>query len=278
MTEPINPDPARVLEANVLFHTALAEDYDRNQPHFRPENVARVTAILQRMAEETGGGSLIDLGCGTGFVINIAKRFFRRVVGVDITEAMLDRVDLSGGNVEVCLATTDAVPFEDEEFDACTAYGYLHHLYDLGPTFRESARLLRSDGQFFSDQDPNFHYWEHLTGLQRSGLTGFVAREVKAVMETAGEAAEETSLSQDEVSLAEYQKMRLGGFKADQVVELLTASGFATASYRYEWFLGQGVVLHEQGASAARVVENYLREALPATEQLFKYVSFSATK
>lgn len=278
MTEPIRPDPARVLKANVLFHTALAEDYDRNQPHYRPENVARVTEILQRMAEETGGGSLIDLGCGTGFVINIAKRFFRRVVGVDITEAMLDRVDLSGGNVELCLATTDVVPFEDEEFDACTAYGYLHHLYDLGPTFSEAARLLRSDGQFFSDQDPNFHYWEHLTALQRSGLTGFVEREVKAVMETANQAAEETSLSQHEVSLAEYQKMRLGGFKADQVVELLKASGFATASYRYEWFLGQGVVLHEQGTSAAGVVENYLREALPASEQLFKYVSFTATK
>lgn len=278
MTEPIQPDPARVLDANISFHTALAEDYDRNQPHFRPENVARVTEILERLAEETGGGSLIDLGCGTGFVINIAKRLFRRVVGVDITQAMLERVDLSGGNVELCLATTDSVPFEDEEFDACTAYGYLHHLYDLGPTLRESARLLRSGGRFFSDQDPNYHYWAHLTALRRPGLEGFVEREVTAVLETADQAAEETSLTPDEVSLAEYQKMRLGGFKPDQVAELLMTSGFAAARFRYEWFLGQGVVLHEQGAHEAAVVENYLREALPATEHLFKYVSFSATK
>lgn len=278
MIEPTQPDPARVLNANISFHTALAEEYDVTQPHFRTENVARVTEIIRQMADETGGGSLIDLGCGTGFVINIAKSFFRRVVGVDITPAMLDRVDLTGGNVEVCLATTDAVPFEDGEFDACTAYGYLHHLYDLGPTFREAARVLRSGGRFFADQDPNYHYWAHLSALQHPGLTRFVEREVGAVLETADQIAGGTSLTAEEISDAEYQKMRLGGFKADQVAELLEASGFGTASYRYEWFLGQGVVLHEQGEAAASVVENYLREALPASKHLFKYVALSATK
>lgn len=279
MSEPTPPDPANVLEANIAFHAALAADYDRNQPHFRPENVARVTEIIERMAAETGGGSLVDLGCGTGFVINIAKRFFRRVVGVDITPAMLDRVDRSGGQVKLCLATTDAVPFTAGEFDACTAYGYLHHLYDLEPTFREAARLLRPGGRFFSDQDPNYHYWEHLTALgQRPDLSGFVEREVRAVTEMDEQSAAETKLTPEQVRLAEYQKMRLGGFKADEVVALLRASGFGSASYRYEWFLGQGKVLHERGAPAAELIEAYLREGLPATEHLFKYVSFFATK
>jgi len=278
MSQLTPPDPANVLEANIAFHTALAADYDKSQPHFRPENVARVTEIIERMAAETGGGSLVDLGCGTGFVINIAKRFFRRVVGVDITPAMLDRVDLSGGQVEVCLATTDAVPFADGEFDACTAYGYLHHLYDLEPTFREAARLLRPGGQFFADQDSNYYFWERLTALaERRGLSGFVEREVKAVTETDEQVAAETELTADQVSLAEYQKMRLGGFKADEVVALMRASGFGSASYQYEWFLGQGKVLHEQGAPAAELVEAYLREGLPATEHLFKYVSLFAT-
>lgn len=273
------PTPDNVLAANISFHTALAEDYDHNQPHFRPENVERVDLILQRLAEETGGGSLVDLGCGTGFVMNLAKRHFKRVVGVDITPAMLDRVDMSGGNVEVCLATTDSVPFEDGEFDACTAYGYLHHLYDLGPTFREAARLLRGEGRFFSDQDPNHHYWECLSCLKgRSDLDGFVEREVLAVTETDEQAAAETNLAADEVRLAEYQKMRLGGFKADEVVGLMQASGFSHAEHRYEWYLGQGAVLHQQGAAASDVVEAYLRNALPASEVLFKYVSFYATK
>ena len=277
MTEPV--DPARVLEANIAFHTAMAEDYDQSQPHFRPENVERVTEILRRMAEQAGGGSLLDLGCGTGFIINIAKRFFRRVVGVDITQPMLDRVDRSGGNVELVLATTDAVLLPSGSFDACTAYSYLHHLYDLRPTLREASRLLRDGGQFYADQDPNHHYWTHLSALRaRPGLTGFVKREVSAVTETAEQAAVETKLPPDEVTLAEYQKMRLGGFRADDVVALLRESGFQSAEYRYEWFLGQGSVLHQQGAPASAVVEAYLRDALPASEHLFKYVSFFAVK
>jgi ubiquinone/menaquinone biosynthesis C-methylase UbiE len=268
-----------VLAANIAFHTALAEHYDRNQPHFRPENVERVDGVLRRMAEETGGGSLVDLGCGTGFILNLAKRYFARVVGVDITPAMLDRVDMSGGNVEVCLATTDSIPFEDGEFDACTAYGYLHHLYDLRPTFHEAARLLRPGGQFFSDQDPNHFFWELLGPLKgQADISGFVEREVAAVTETDERAAAETNLSADDVRLAEYQKMRLGGFRASEVVALLKVAGFSRAEHRYEWYLGQGTVLHQQGASTNEVVETYLRDALPASSHLFKYISLYATK
>lgn len=276
MTE---PTPEEVLAANIAFHTALAEDYDRNQPHFRPENVERVDAILRRMAEQTGGGSLVDLGCGTGFVLNLAKRHFGRVVGVDVTPAMLERVDTSGGNVETCLATTDALPFADGEFDACTAYGYLHHLYDLGPTFREAARVLRPGGRFFSDQDPNDLYWQHLSGLAgQADLDGFVQREVISVVETDELAAHETHLSAAEVQLAEFQKMRLGGLHAEDVVEKLRGAGFAEAEHRYEWYLGQGVVVHERGAETNETVESYLREALPASAPLFKYVAFYATR
>lgn len=271
--------PEEVLAANVAYHTALAADYDRNQPHFRAENIERVESIIQEMAAATGGGSLVDLGCGTGFLINIAKTYFDRVVGVDLTPAMLERVDTSGGNVELCLASTEAVPLEAGAFDACTAYAYLHHLYDVRPTLGEAARLLRPGGRFFSDQDPNRAYWQHLEGLNGcADLAGFVEREVTAVTRTDEQAAAETNLSVDEVRLAEYQKMRLGGFRPADVLEQLRAAGFREASLRYEWFLGQGAVLHHQGAAVAETVEDYLRRALPASELLFKYVSFSATK
>src|SRR5947209_3715149 len=276
--ESSEPTSDEVLAANISFHSALAQDYDSNQPHFRPENVARVEGIVRRLAEETGGGSLVDLGCGTGFVLNIAKRYFDRVVGVDITPDMLQRVDTTG-NVEVCLANTDSVPLPDGEFDACTAYGYLHHLYDLAPTLREAARLLRPGGRFFSDQDPNQAYWAALAPLAgRPELTGFVAREVTAVTETDEVAAAQTDLSPAQVRLAEYQKMRLGGFSAADVVDLFESSGFSHAEHRYEWFLGQAVVLHDQSEKASGVVESYLRAALPVSAPLFKYVSFYATK
>jgi ubiquinone/menaquinone biosynthesis C-methylase UbiE len=269
----------QVLAANIAFHTTLADDYDKTQPHFRPENVERITSILERLAEETGGGSLLDLGCGTGFVLNIARGIFDRVVGVDVTQAMLDRVDTSSGNVELIRGTTDQIPLPDETFDVCTASSYLHHLYDLEPTLREAHRLLRPGGRFFADQDPNRAYWAQLAAFaHRDGLEGFVAREVAAVNETDEQIASTTDLETTDVRLAEFQKLTLGGFDADDVAAQFRRAGFSSAAYTYHWFLGQGPLLHGEGPEAAAVVESYLRAALPASASLFKYISFTATR
>lgn len=273
------PSHQRVLEANIAVHTAMAADYDRTQPHYRPENVARVSEALRLLADETGGGSLLDLGCGTGFIINIAKSHFRRVVGVDVTQAMLDRVDTSGGNIELWNGRTEDLPYADGEFDVCTAYSYLHHLPDLRPTLAEAARCLRVGGRFFSDQDPNRAFWTLMTTLRGSPVAeGFVAREVSAVTHTAEDQAAEAGVGADEVALAEYQKVYLGGLDPHDVIEAFRDCGFASAAVRYEWFLGQGKVLHEQSSQHAAVVENYLREALPASAPLFKYLRFDAIR
>jgi SAM-dependent methyltransferase len=273
------PEASRILEANVAVHTAMADDYDQTQPHYRPENVSRVTETLRRLADETGGGSLLDLGCGTGFVLQIAQGLFRRVVGVDITPAMLERVDRAGGNIELWQGSTEELPYADGEFDVCTAYSYLHHLADLRPTLSEAARCLRDGGRFFSDQDPNRAFWSLMASLSGAAdVTGFVAREVNAVLNTAEDGASEASVSADQVALAEYQKVYGGGLDPSEVIDTLRSSGFRSASVRYEWFLGQAKVLHQQSEADARVVETYLREALPASVPLFKYVSFVATK
>lgn len=269
----------KVLQANIAYHSALAKTYDAKQPHYKPENITRVESILAGITHQTGGGSLIDLGCGTGFIINIAKKYFRTVVGVDITPLMLKRVDTRGGQIERCLAETDQLPFRDNAFDACTAYGFLHHLHDLGPTLSEAYRCLRPGGIFFADQDPNYHYWWLMDSLKgRGDLKEMVQREVRSVVYVSEDISKETGLSVEEISLAEFQKMEEGGFDPDRVISLMREVGFHALNYRYEWFLGQGNVYHQQSVEDVRVIENFLREALPATRHLFKYLSFYAEK
>jgi ubiquinone/menaquinone biosynthesis C-methylase UbiE len=86
----------RVIDANIAVHSKLAADYQACEPHFRAENVEKVTKRLAALVAETRAESLLDLGCGTGFIIAIAKQHVSRIVGVDVTQAMLDRVDRSG--------------------------------------------------------------------------------------------------------------------------------------------------------------------------------------
>jgi SAM-dependent methyltransferase len=201
------------------------------------------------------------------------------VVGVDLTAAMLAKVDRSSGNIEVFETDTATLPFPDDTFDVCTAYSFLHHLYDLRPTLREAFRCLRPGGSFFSDADPNRAFWQSMVDLRReSELSGVVAREARSVLDAGREIAESTGLSPETVALAEFQKISLGGLDAEGTADLIRSVGFSTVDFRYEWYIGEGKAIHERSPRDADMIGDHLRDMLPATRALFKYISFRATK
>ena len=82
-----------VLQANIAVHSKLASVYRTTEPHFRAENVAVVDACLGAVVAATNAQRLLDLGCGTGFMIDVAKKHVREIVGVDVTRAMLDEIE-----------------------------------------------------------------------------------------------------------------------------------------------------------------------------------------
>ena len=46
----------------------------------------------------------------------------------------------------------------------------------------------------------------------------------------------------------------------------------------FEWYAGQGKILHGVSAQAAAMVDDYLRQALPLSRGLYKYLRFRAIK
>lgn len=276
-------DKANILKANIDFHTALARDYDATQPHFLPENVSRVEQLLSSFAARTRGSgepTLLDLGTGTGFIVNIAKRHFGHIIGVDATPAMLEKVDRSGARIELHTGNTESMDFiPDGSARVVTAYGFLHHLFDLTPTIRESFRCLSPGGVFYSDQDPNSYFWDLMHRLQgRDDLPPIVARELSSVTEMIDDIARDAGITSETVQLAEFQKVKKGGLDPDQVVALLKREGFRTAEARFEWYLGEGQIRRMQGPEIQERIGAHLRSLLPATRHLFKYVAFVAEK
>ena len=287
MTEPHLTDPlyGRVMQANVELHSTLAAAYNTNEPHFRPENVAKVEARLEPIFAETAAKRLLDLGCGTGFMIDIAKRHVAEIHGVDVTPAMIERVDTSG-DAEIVLHLGDSGSFEPQmgAFDVVTAYSFLHHLGDVTPTLRTAFKALRPGGKLFVDLEPNSEFWAAIGALQRDGsFDEIVSREIEMVSFKDEDIRRQFGVDEETFNLAEYGKST-GGFSDATMRPKLLASGFSQVEFFYTWFIGQGQMINDsriprgEATARAETVDELLQRALPLSRELFKYIGFVATR
>ena len=276
------PTPDEVIEANIQVHTRMAESYNRNEPHYRPENRAKVRGRLEEMRRRFGGARLLDLGCGTGFIIDLAKELFDAIDGVDITQAMLDRVDLSSGNVRLHRCVAEALPFADATFDLVSAYAFVHHLKDYSMALREALRVLKPGGGFYIDLEPNRLFWAAMVRLEQgagaSPYSDIVLREIDAVLHRDDGVQDEFGIDKEVFNRAEYTKAVLGGIDPWAFRDECLRLGFRSCDISFEWFLGQGAVMHQQSFEAAATVEAYLRRILPLSADCFKYLQFVLTK
>ncbi len=270
-----------VVQANVDVHSQMASTYDQKEPHFRPENQAKVRGRLESLRNRAGKSRLLDLGCGTGFILRLAHDLFTKLDGVDVTQAMLDRVDLSSGNITVHNCIAESTPFEDGAFDAVTAYSFLHHCEDHRRVLREAFRVLKPGGMVYADLDPNKLFWDQMLSIAdapRNTLSALVLTARDSVLETDAKVEREFGIPKETFQKAEYSKAMLGGIDPRTIVSDLLGIGFSSAQVDLDWYVGQAYVMHNQSFADADTIDAFLRAISPLGDSLFKYVRFTATK
>jgi SAM-dependent methyltransferase len=212
-----------------------------------------------------------------------------RVVGVDVTRAMLDRVNTTGpATIELVEHDTGSYAVIPESFDLVTAYSFLHHLYDVKPTLATAARALRKGGKFYADLEPNFYFWEAIAKLEAATpshtLDPIVTREIGAVEHRDHQINVEHGIPTSVFTDAEYGKEVNGGFKEENLRTALLEVGFSDVTFTYYWYLGQAAVVNDaavprdQRLANAQLVDTVLQKAMPLSRTLYKYLGFVATK
>lgn len=276
----------KVLEANINVHTQMAASYNANEPHFRPENVALVESRLKYICNKANALRVLDAGCGSGFMINIAKHIVPEIVGVDATQAMLNQVDRSGGaKIELICADTATVDLSPNSFDVATGYSFFHHLFDIEPTLANIYRALKPGGWLYGDLEPNKLFWDAICSLSRDGnYDQIIRREIEMVTFRSEGVENSYGIPQDIFSLAEYGKDILGGFREEALVRSLEKMGFRSIAVFYNWFLGQGIVINDPSTPRdsafhnAAIVSTWLHKLYPLSKPFFKYLGFYAQK
>jgi len=139
-----------ILEANREYHNKHACDYDK---FTMMGNFRRVEEVFKKY----GGGNFLDIGCGTGQQMEVAKKYFKEVSGVDCSEGMLELAKRISPNV--FLADAANTPFNGSKFDFINCFSVLHHCFEQLPIIKEAYRLLKGGGVFYSDNDPNENFY-----------------------------------------------------------------------------------------------------------------------
>jgi ubiquinone/menaquinone biosynthesis C-methylase UbiE len=100
------------------------------------------------------GRDVLEVGCGTGLIMERLKEFSRSVVGVDLSAGMLEKARERGLTVHQGDAT--ALPFEDGLFDTVVSFKVLAHVQGIRAALSEAARVTRPGGhlvlEFYNSQ------------------------------------------------------------------------------------------------------------------------------
>jgi len=122
--------------------------------------------VLRRSSLAIDGCDLLELGCGTGKNTGWLAERAKRVIGMDFSPGMLevarrrvplDRVTLVQHDVR------ERWPIDDSSMDVIVGNLILEHLADVGPIFRQAARVLKPGGMMYSCE---LHPYRQLRGGQ----------------------------------------------------------------------------------------------------------------
>lgn len=168
-------------ERRRAYYDRIAAEYDEQMAADAPTRLAFQRFVEHRVA---AGSWLLDFGCGTGLDAMQYANDGYRVVGCDVSAAMLERFRqrcarfLDEGKVEcVHAGTLPEYKFVERPAAIVSNFAVLCLVGDLRPVFTLFARILAPEGRLLlSTLNPLFlgdvrtsHWWKALPGALRSG-------------------------------------------------------------------------------------------------------------
>lgn len=155
-----------------------------------------IETVMKKLVGKRPFRSMVDLGTGTGRLLELFSPLYRRGIGIDRSREMLAvaRANLDKAGVthaQVRLGDLYAPPVERDAHDFVTMHQVVHYLEDPPAAIREAARLLRPGGRLMIvDFAPHGH--EFLREEHAHVRLGFADSAIADWLEEAGLDLEET--------------------------------------------------------------------------------------
>jgi ArsR family transcriptional regulator len=193
--ERLRLDRARLLEIRAQRASNAASYFRKNAARWNElrslyVDERQVEALLLRLLPARGIGDLLDIGTGTGRILELVAPRVVRAVGIDLSREMLAiaRANLERAGMANCQVRQGdmyRLPWTEPTFDAVTIHRVLHFAEAPARVIAEAARVLKPGGRLIVvDFAP--HSIERLRLEHAHRRLGFAAAEVSHWCRTAG--------------------------------------------------------------------------------------------
>jgi len=154
--------PARAPDDYIVeYFGRFADSFDEvlgSLGYRAPELVAASVAALEAAPERQF--DVLDAGCGTGLCAPLLRPYARRLVGVDLSSAMIDKARARSLYDELVVGElVEALRTRPAAFDLIAAADVLVYFGDLAEVFAAAAAALRPGGRLAftveADRDPS---------------------------------------------------------------------------------------------------------------------------
>ncbi|HCV28449.1 MAG: metalloregulator ArsR/SmtB family transcription factor [Dehalococcoidia bacterium] len=175
-------------EAAASYFSNNAPQWDQMRSMYVPEE--EVEACVRDLLSSAHPSDLLDIGTGTGRILEVMAPDIQNGVGIDLSHEMLAvaRVNLGKAGLEHCQVRHGdmyELPFDDASQDAVVFHQVLHYAEEPASAITEAARVLRPGGPLlvidFAPHEQRILIEEH--AHHRLGLA---EEEVAAWCESAG--------------------------------------------------------------------------------------------
>jgi ubiquinone/menaquinone biosynthesis C-methylase UbiE len=144
-TQLTEPSPRRFVKyaEGGAYHW---DECNPRSPRWNPGLVARYDAVVRRVPP---GATVLDVGCGDGYLMHLLSPMAKQVVGIDPEHRAVELAEeklAAYENCRVCTSSGYALSFPDRSFDVVVLADVVEHLNAPDQCLSEAARVVRDTG------------------------------------------------------------------------------------------------------------------------------------
>lgn len=131
------------MKKDYLNYDAIAQQYNQRYP--KSQDWERGQALIS-LAKKNNAQNILEVGCGTGYWVNLLNQPDRKIFGLDFSIGMLKQAQTQPSELYLMQGNATQLPLQNATFDLVYCVDAIHHFGNHQAFIQEASRLLKPNG------------------------------------------------------------------------------------------------------------------------------------